>query len=252
MTSPSPIPSPIAVFGATSGIAREVTREFLRRGCEVVLVGRDEDALRGEAADLKARLGRDCPVFVWDLLDRENHAARFEEFDRRHAPMGLFLAAGLLAPESSLEAQPDLTRRLLDLNLTEPVVVLNLFARRFAERGGGFLAALSSAAGDRGRAANKTYGASKAGLTAYLEGLRAALHGTGVRVHTIKPGPVRTPMTAGYKGPALLLADPARAAKRIVDALARGRAVTYVPGYWRWVMAVIRALPETLARKVPG
>ncbi len=244
--------SPIAVFGATSGIAREVTREFLRRGAEVILVGRDEAALRAEAADLKVRTGRDCPVVVWDLLDRENHAARFAELDRLHAPRGLFLAAGLLAPESRLEEEPGLTRRLLEVNLTEPIVVMNLFAKRFRERGGGFLAALSSVAGDRGRAVNKTYGASKAGLTAYLEGLRASLHGSGVRVHTIKPGPVRTPMTAGYKGPAPLLADPEKVARRVVDSIARGRAVTYAPGYWRWVMAVIRALPESLARKVPG
>jgi short-subunit dehydrogenase len=249
---PHPPDSPIVVFGATSGIAREVTRELLRRGREVVLVGRDEAALRAEAADLKVRLHRDCPTFAWDLLDRGNHAARFAELERLHSPGGLFLAAGLLHDEAALEADADLTRRLLDVNLTEPIVVLNLFANRFRERGRGFIAALSSVAGDRGRAANKTYGASKAGLTAYLEGLRASLHGSGVSVLTIKPGPVNTPMTAGYKGPAPLLADPAKVARRIVDAIDRGRAVTYAPGYWRGVMALIRALPESLARKVPG
>lgn len=249
---PPSLPSPLVVFGATSGIAREVTREWLRRGRDAVLVGRDEAALRAEAADLKVRTGRDCPVFVWDLLDRDHHAARFAALDRLHAPGGLFFAAGLLAPEAVLEADPEATRRLLDVNLTEPLIVLNLFAARFRERGEGFIAVLSSVAGDRGRAANKTYGASKAGLSAWLEGLRAALHGTGVRVLTIKPGPVRTPMTAGYKGPAFLLADPARVATRIVDALERGRAVTYAPGYWRGVMALVRALPEALARRVPG
>jgi decaprenylphospho-beta-D-erythro-pentofuranosid-2-ulose 2-reductase len=246
---PSP---PLAVFGATSGIAREVTREWLRRGGAAVLVGRNETALRAEAADLKVRLGCECPVFVWDLLDRGNHAARFSELDRLHAPGGLLLAAGVLSPETSLETDPEATRRLFDVNLTEPVAVLNLFAQRFRERGTGFLAALSSVAGDRGRAANKTYGASKAGLTAYLEGLRASLHGSGVSVLTIKPGPVRTPMTAGYKGPSILLADPVKVARMVVDAIERRRPVTYVPGFWRWVMALIRTLPETLARKVPG
>jgi short-subunit dehydrogenase len=248
----STLAAPLAIFGATSGIAREVTREWLRRGRDAVLVGRDEAALRAEAADLKVRFDRDCPVFVWDLLDRDHHATRFAELDRLYAPGSLFLAAGLLNAEADLEADPVLTRRLLDVNLTEPLVVINLFARRFRERRGGFIAALSSVAGDRGRAANRTYGASKAGLTAYLEGLRASLHGTGVQVLTIKAGPVRTPMTAGYKGPAPLLADPAKVARRIVGAIVRGQAVTYAPGYWRWVMAIIRALPEGLARKVPG
>jgi short-subunit dehydrogenase len=186
------------------------------------------------------------------LLARDGHPARFVELDARHAPGGVFFAAGILPSEAEAEADPALTRRNFDLNLTEPIVVLNLFAHRFRERGTGFIAALSSVAGDRGRAANKTYGAAKAGLTAYLEGLRAALHGTGVRVLTIKPGPTRTPMTAGYKGPSLLLADPAKVAKHIVGTIDRGRSMTYVPGYWRYVMAVIRALPEFLARKVPG
>lgn len=247
-----PLSSPLVVFGASSGIAREVTREWLRRGGDVVLVGRDESALHAEAADLKVRLGRECPVFTWDLLDRENHSSRFAELDRLHAPGGLFLAAGLLASEAELEADPASARNLLDINLTEPVIVLNLFARRFREKGTGFLAALSSVAGDRGRAANKTYGASKAGLTAYLEGLRASLHGSGVQVHTIKPGPVRTPMTAGYKGPSILLAEPVGVARRIVNAIVNGRPVIYAPAYWRWVMALIRALPESIARKVPG
>src|SRR5690606_16306616 len=118
--------------------------------------------------------------------------------------------------------------------------------------GRGVLSVLSSVAGDRGRTKNKTYGASKAGLSTWLEGLRAALHGTGVLVQTVKPGPVRTPMTAGYGGPRLLLAEPERVARDIVRGLERGRTTVYTPGYWRFVMAVLRAVPEALARKVPG
>jgi decaprenylphospho-beta-D-erythro-pentofuranosid-2-ulose 2-reductase len=245
----------VAVFGATSGIAREVSREFLRHGRDLVLIGRDEAALRAEAADLAVRSGRECPVFVWDLLDRDNHARRFAELTERSDCRnlgGLLFAAGVLFPEHTAEDDAAVTRRNFDMNLTETVVVLNLFARHFRARKGGFLSVLSSVAGDRGRAVNKTYGASKAGLSAYLEGLRAALHGTGVLVQTVKPGPVRTPMTAGYKGPAPLLADPRTVGRAIVHGIERGKTTIYTPGYWRAVMAVIRALPEFLARRVPG
>jgi short-subunit dehydrogenase len=111
---------------------------------------------------------------------------------------------------------------------------------------------LSSVAGDRGRARNKTYGASKAGLSAWLEGLRASLHGTGVLVQTVKPGPTRTPLTADYKGPAALVAAPGTVARAVVRGLERGRTTVYAPPYWRFVMGLIRLLPEFLARKVPG
>jgi short-subunit dehydrogenase len=252
--SPSspPTAGSIVLFGATSGIAREVTRELLRRGREVVLVGRDADRLRAEAADLEVRLGRACPVYVWDLLDREHHERRFRELVAAHEIAGVFFAAGVLFPEKVAEGDADVTRLLFDMNLTETVVVLNLFADQFRKRGAGFLSVLSSVAGDRGRAANKTYGAGKAGLSAYLEGLRASLHGSGVLVQTVKPGPVRTPMLAAYKGPKILLADPAKVARDIVRGIERRQTTVYTPGYWWWVMAVIRALPEFLARKVPG
>lgn len=245
----------IIVFGATSGIARAVSRELVRRGARLVLVGRREEALRAEAADLAVRHGQTFPVFTWDLLERDAHAARFRELTAAHRVDGVFFAAGIMPLEQEAEGDAALTRAAFDLNLTETVVVLNLFARHLrAAPGGGFLSVLSSVAGDRGRAANKTYGATKAGLTAYLEGLRASCHGTGVRVQTVKPGPTRTPMTlnVGYKGPALLLAGPDGVARAIVRGIVAGRSTVYAPGYWRAIMALIRALPEFLARKVPG
>jgi decaprenylphospho-beta-D-erythro-pentofuranosid-2-ulose 2-reductase len=170
----------VAIFGATSGIARAVSRELLRRGHNLVLIGRSVEALRAEAADLKVRFGRECPVFTWDLLDRTGHARRFAELTEATPLSGLFFAAGVLFPEKTAASDADVTRLIFDMNLTETIVVVNLFAQHFEKQGGGFLSALSSVAGDRGRAFNKTYGASKAGLTAYLEGLRAALEGDGV------------------------------------------------------------------------
>lgn len=242
----------LVIFGATSGIARMVSRELMDRGAHLVLVGRNAAALRAESADLEVRYGRPCPVFAWDLLERDLHARRFSELSALGPLDGLFLASGVMPMGREGAGGPDLTRLTFDVNLTETVVVLNLFADHFRKRGEGFISALSSVAGDRGRAGNRTYGASKAGLSAYLEGLRASLHGTGVLVQTVKPGPTRTPMTSEYQGPAALLASSESVAGAIVRGLERRKTTVYAPGYWRLVMAVIRALPEFLARKVPG
>jgi hypothetical protein len=242
----------IVIFGATSGIARAVSRELLSRGSSLVLVGRDEAALLAEAADLFVRFGRECPVFTWDLLARDLHGQRFAALAALGPLGGVVFAAGTMPAEAAAEADGGLTRATFDLNLTETVIVLNLFAEYFRVRGAGFLSVLSSVAGDRGRAGNKTYGATKAGLSAYLEGLRASLHGTGVTVQTVKPGPTRTPMTADYKGPALLVAAPETVARALVRGLERGKTTVYAPGYWRLIMGIIRMLPEFLARKVPG
>lgn len=250
LPAPSLRSGSFVIFGATSGIARAVSRELMRRGHALVLAGRNEAALRAEAADLGARFGTVPPVFVWDLLDRAGHAERFAALTTAHDVGGLFFAPGVLPAERGATPDAETTRHAFDLNLTEPVVVLNLFARHFADRKEGVLSVLSSVAGDRGRAAQKIYGATKAGLTAYLEGLRAALHGTGVLVQTVKPGPVRTPMTEGYQGPAVLLAAPETAARDIVRGLERGRTTVYTPGYWRPVMAVIRMLPEAIAKRI--
>jgi short-subunit dehydrogenase len=241
----------IAIFGATSGIARAVCAEWTRRGRDLVLMGRDEKALAELAADLEIRGGRACSVFRWDLLERENHAARFSELAGRFELDGLFFAPGVLLPEAELEADAAKTRLLFDVNLTETVVVLNLFAVHFRAANRGFLSVLSSVAGDRGRVKNRTYGASKAGLSAFLQGLRGALHAHGVLVQTVKPGPVATPMLAGYKGPSLILAMPETVARDIVNALERGKTTVYTPGYWRLIMAVIRALPEAVLRRLP-
>ena len=242
----------IVLFGATSGIARAVSRDLLARGAALILVGRDEVALRAEAADLLVRFGRPCTVFVWDLLDRDRHAERFEALAALGPIGGVFFAAGVMPSGRTGGTDPIRTRLTLDINLTETIVVLNLFADYFLARRAGFLSVLSSVAGDRGRVGNYTYGASKAGLSTYLEGLRAALHGSGVLVQTVKPGPTRTPMTREYEGLALLLSSPETVARTIVRGVERGRTTVYAPGYWRLIMAIIRQLPEFLARKVPG
>jgi decaprenylphospho-beta-D-erythro-pentofuranosid-2-ulose 2-reductase len=236
----------LVLFGATSGIAEAVAAECLRVKQPVVLVGRSEAGLKSVCDDLEVRCQSRPPHFVWDLLDRVGHADRMRALLQAHEVGGLLLCSGLLHEEEAIRGRSELARDVLDVNLTESVQVLLLFAAHLRGRREGVMAALSSVAGDRGRAKNATYGAAKAGLNVFLEGLRLNLRDCGIGVCIIKPGPVRTRMTAHYQGPPWLLAEPKAVAKRIVWALRRQKPVTYVPGYWRWVMAVLRQLPEPI------
>ncbi|HEY3123583.1 MAG TPA: SDR family NAD(P)-dependent oxidoreductase, partial [Thermoanaerobaculia bacterium] len=140
-------------------------------------------------------------------------------------------------------------KRILDTNLIAAVSIFNLLAEHLEARGEGFLCALSSVAGERGRQSNYLYGAAKAGLSTYLQGLRNRLDRSGVRVVTIKPGFVDTRMTFGRPG-MFLVASPEKAGRQIVDAIVKGNDVRYVPGFWRPVMLAIRAIPERLFKRM--
>jgi len=122
-------------------------------------------------------------------------------------------------------------------------------AAHLAANGGGFVCALSSVAGDRGRRSNYVYGSAKAALTAYLSGLRARYAADGVRVLTVITGIVDTRMSAGMPG-AGLAASPALVARSVVRAILAGRNVVYVPWFWRWIMLIIRMIPERLFKRL--
>ena len=141
------------------------------------------------------------------------------------------------------------TKRILDTNLLGAASILGLLANHFEAKQRGFLCAISSVAGDRGRQSNYVYGAAKAGLTVFLQGLRNRLFRSGVRVITIKAGFVDTRMTFGRPG-MFLVASPERAGRAIVRAISQGRDVAYVPGFWRAVMLLIRAIPEQVFKRL--
>jgi len=241
---------PVLVLGATSAIARAVAGELAARSFDLVLSGRDREELDVLAADLRLRHEVAVAVRTFDALSFDAHS-RFVEDCRSASPNGLFgvvLCFGYLGDQSEAEVNFAEARRILDTNLLAAVSVLNILARDLEAKREGFICAISSVAGDRGRQSNYIYGAAKAGLTVYLQGLRNRLSRAGVRVVTIKPGFVDTDMTFGRPG-MFLVASPAAAARRIVRAILEGKEVSYVPGFWRFVMLGIRAIPERVFKK---
>ena len=156
---------------------------------------------------------------------------------------------GLLGEQKESERDGVAAETVMRTNYLGPALLMGALAARFEQRGGrsgrGQLGR-----GRAGRAANYVYGSAKAGFTAFLSGLRSRLGACGVHVVTVKPGFVRTRMTDGLDLPARLTATPEEVAEAVVEAIRRRRDVVYVRRIWRWIMWIIRAMPERVFKKM--
>lgn len=241
----------IVILGATSTIAQAAERLMAADGAELLLVGRSPERLQALQADLRARGAARVLTLAADLADCSQHARLFE---RASAEFGGFdtvlLAYGTMLDQPACQVTPELAVREINANFTSAASLLTLCGEYFRRRGGGTLAVITSVAGDRGRRPNYVYGAAKGGLSLFVQGLRSRLHASAVRVITIKPGLVDTPMTAHLpRGP--LMADPATVGRDIYRALRRSSPdVLYTPWYWKWIMLAVRAVPERWFKKV--
>jgi short-subunit dehydrogenase len=240
-----------AILGATRGMGRALARLMAERGDTVFLLGRDTADLERSARDLEARAARGGVGFAACDLERTETFA--PALAAAEAAMGgldaVVVTAGLFATQDALEKDLELARRLLHVDFTQTVVFCEAARARLLARGGGTLCVFSSVAGERGRKPVVLYGAAKAGLTRYLEGLDHRFHSAGLRTVCVKPGFVRTSMTEGLPVPPFA-GEPAAVAKTVLRAIDRGTPVVYAPPVWRLVMAAIRALPRTVLRKV--
>jgi len=241
----------IVVLGATSGIALDVQRQLARQGCELLLVARSPQRLAEIQADLLVRGAQQVVTYSADLAAIQQHAAIFE-FVRHTFPDfdTVLLAYGSMHDQKDSETSVDTLLEELQVNFVSATAILTLFAADLERRRTGCLAAITSVAGDRGRRSNYVYGSSKGALSLFLQGLRSRLHPAGVRVITIKPGPVLTPMTDHLPNSARF-ADPEQVARDIVRALERRSPdVLYTPKIWRYVMTAVRHIPETVFKRL--
>jgi short-subunit dehydrogenase len=227
-----------------------VARLLAERGDALFLLGRDTEELARSAADLEQRGAAAVGTAPCDLEAPDGFDAALES---AVAALGgldaVVVSAGLFATQDRLEADPAFTRRLLDVDFARTVEFCERVRERLLAGGGGKLCVFGSVAGDRGRKPVVLYGAAKAGLAAYLEGLDHRFHGAGLQVICVKPGFVKTGMTAGLEPPPFA-GEPEAVARRVVRALDRGAPVVYAPGIWRWVMFAIRRLPRSVMRRM--
>ena len=242
----------VVVLGGTKGIGRALARRLAARGDRLHLLGRDLAELATCAADLQARMPSGGQV-TWSACDLEQpqaFGAAVAEADGALAGFDtVIITAGLFATQPKLEADLAFTQRLLTVNFANTVLFCEHLRGYLLARGGGTLCVFSSVAGDRGRKPVVLYGASKAGLSAYLEGLDHKFRASGLKTICVKPGFVRTGMTEGLPEPPFA-ADPDQVAAAVVGAIDKGTPVIYAPPIWALVMLVVRTLPRMVMRKV--
>lgn len=243
----------VLVVGATSGIAQAFCRLRAEKGDKLVLAGRNVEALNRLAADLKVRGAPQVEVEAYDALDPAS-AKSLVEKTLAHFNQSLdvaFICHGVLPDEAKARLEPEYANESMQVNFLSCVSLLVPLANYYEERKRGSIAVVGSVAGDRGRQSNYTYGAAKAGLATYLQGLRNRLHRSGVSVLTIKPGFVDTPMTVGKINPkSPLVAKPEKVAGDIDRAIRRRKDVLYTPWFWRGILGVIGCVPEFVFKRL--
>ncbi|MFE3163462.1 decaprenylphospho-beta-D-erythro-pentofuranosid-2-ulose 2-reductase [Streptomyces sp. NPDC059224] len=244
------MPQSLLVLGGTSEIALATARRMIARRTRTVwLAGRPSPAL-DQAAEQLRTLGADVRTVPFDALDPESHdAALGKVFAEGDIDMVL-LAFGVLGDQATDEREPVQAVRVAQTNYTGAVSAGLVCARELQTQGHGSLVVLSSVAGERARRSNFIYGSSKAGLDAFAQGLGDALHGTGVHVMVVRPGFVRSRMTAGL-AEAPLATTPEAVATAIETGLRRRSEVVWVPGALRVVMSALRHAPRSVFRRLP-
>ncbi len=237
----------VLILGATSAIAQAAARVWAKRGDELFLVGRNGERLSAVADDLRTRGGK-ALTLAQDLNDDSLHEGLVENVLMAMGSIDVvLLAQGVLGDAGERDRNPAAAELILRTNLVSPVRLLTLLSPKL--RAGACIAAISSVAGERGRAKVGVYGASKAGLDSFLSALRQRLASRGVRVLTVKPGFVDTPLTATMKKSALF-SSPASVGRGIVRAIDRKKDVVYLPWFWGLVMRIVRAIPETVFKRM--
>ncbi|MFC9393467.1 MULTISPECIES: decaprenylphospho-beta-D-erythro-pentofuranosid-2-ulose 2-reductase [unclassified Streptomyces] len=243
-------PQSLLVLGGTSEIGLATARRLIARRTRVVwLAGRPSPALTAAADSLRA-LGADVRTVPFDALDTESHEERLGKVFTEGDIDMVLLAFGVLGDQARDESDPVAAVRVAQTNYTGAVSAGLVCAGALQAQGHGSLVVLSSVAGERARRANFIYGSSKAGLDAFAQGLGDALHGTGVHVMVVRPGFVRSKMTAGL-AEAPLATTPEAVAGAIELGLRRRSETVWVPGALRMVMSAVRHVPRPLFRRLP-
>jgi decaprenylphospho-beta-D-erythro-pentofuranosid-2-ulose 2-reductase len=241
----------VLLIGGSSEIGLAIVRRLPRtEGAVVCLAGPDRPEMEAVAGALAAEgVGR-VEIVDFDAC-APGDQAEVVESAFADEPDVVVVATGYLGDQATAQVDPRAAALIVDINFRGLVPVLVGVGERLRAQGHGTLVVMSTVAGERPRLANYTYGAAKAGLDAFARGLSASLHGTGVNVVIVRPGFVRTRMTAHLK-PAPFSTTPDKVAESVVAAIGHGSRIIWVPGVLRWVMLVLRHLPESLFRRLPN
>lgn len=238
----------VLILGATSDMAQALAHKFAQQGFSLTLAARQSDRLADTASDMQIRHSTTVDVVEFDALDFAGHAAFYSALP--HKPDVVICVFGYLGDQKTAQNNMAETEQIINTNYIGAVSILNVVANNFEQRRSGTIIGISSVAGDRGRQSNYIYGSAKGGFTVYLSGLRNRLAKSNVHVLTVKPGFVRTKMTANLPLPAPVTAKPQHVANDVYHAYQKQKNQLYTLWMWRFIMLIIRHIPESIFKRL--
>ena len=244
--------STILILGATSAVAGRIAELYGEASTagqphRIYLMGRREDAVKALSGRLgDVVVGTSCVDFV-DLPATE--VCIRQAYDQMGSFDYVLIAHGVIGDQIESEKNVEEALTVIEVNYTSVVAQLVTLTGLMKNQSSGKIGVITSVAGDRGRPRNYTYGAAKGALNIYLQGLRSVRWGSGLEIYTFKLGPVDSPMTVDHEKN-LSFSTVDTVAEKIVQAFESRRYVHYIPGYWWFVMWVVRWLPEPLFQKL--
>jgi decaprenylphospho-beta-D-erythro-pentofuranosid-2-ulose 2-reductase len=240
--------SHLLVLGAASDVAMAVAHKFAANGFNILLAARNSERLAAATSDLQIRYNIEAQTVEFDALDYGSHPHFYDTLPAK--PDLVACVFGYLGSQEVAQGDFAEAERIIDTNFTGAVSLLNLVANDFEKRRSGTIIGISSVAGDRGRQSNYIYGSAKAAFSAYLSGLRNRMFKSNVHVITVKPGFIRTKMTAGMPLPGPVTAAPEQVANDIFKAYQKRGNVVYTLWMWQFIMVIIRHIPETIFKRL--
>jgi len=238
----------VLILGATSDIATAIAKKFAPNRYNVQLAARNTEQLKPLQSDIHVRYNVECTLHNFDALTFSSHASFFNSLPIK--PDVTICVFGVMEDEDKALDDFESTHRMIDTNYTGAVSILNIVAKYYASQKKGTIVGISSVAGERGRQSKLIYGSAKAAFSAYLDGLRNKFFKDNVHVVTVKPGFVYTKMTEEIKLPAPLTAKPAEVADAVYTAVVKKKNTVYVKWVWRWIMLIIKNIPEFQFKKM--
>lgn len=239
----------LLILGGNSDVAHAVALQFAAKaGADVTLASRDMELLKKKIKDIEIRYGGSVQAVHFDATDPQSHRAFYHRLNSK--PDVVVAAFGYLGDQARAQSEGEEARHIIETNFTGVVSIFEIVAADFERRKKGTLIGIGSVAGLRGRQSNYVYGAAKGALGIYLSGLRNRLSKNGVHVITVLPGFIDTKMTAGMGLPGLLTATPQQVAEDIFEAYRKSKNSIYTRWFWRWIMTVIRFIPEFIFKRL--
>jgi len=238
----------VLILGATSTVALSLAKLCSRRGYSLQLAARNCNRLLPLKSYLSLHEKSKIELYEFDVEDYNSHEGFYRNLKSR--PDIVVCLFGFLGDQSLAEKDWTHSKRILDVNFIGAVSILNLIAQDFITCKSGVIVGVTSVAGDRGRQSNYLYGSAKAGFTAYLSGLRNTLYKYGIHVVTVKPGFIDSRMTTGVKTIKSLTASPEIVAHSVLRSIDKKRDIVYIYWIWRWIMLIIKLIPERIFKRL--